>query len=229
MTDAPASLNEALLALQADLPTVSKRQTAKVETAKGSYSYRYAGLNAVMSAVLPRLNRLDLVFIARPVLIDGRPVLSCELLHVPSGERLVAEYPLGGAPNGPAQAVGSAISYGRRYCLSSMIGLVCDEDDDGRAASQRYDDDRPAQPRERRIRNGDDELADEALLRAMFADMNRHGYKDKEASLKFICEVIGREIASRKELRRGEVAAVRNALREAERDSHDETPDGGTA
>lgn len=35
-----------------------------------------------------------------------------------------------------AQGVGSAISYGRRYGLASIIGIVSDEDDDGNAASQ---------------------------------------------------------------------------------------------
>lgn len=34
------------------------------------------------------------------------------------------------------QAAGSAITYGRRYGLSALLGIVADEDDDGHAASQ---------------------------------------------------------------------------------------------
>jgi hypothetical protein len=34
-----------------------------------------------------------------------------------------------------AQGVGSAITYGRRYGLSAMVGIVADEDDDGNAAA----------------------------------------------------------------------------------------------
>lgn len=220
------SLNAALLELQANLPTVAKRQVANT----GSYSYKYAGLSSVMSALLPRLNKLGVIFISRPTLADGRPVLTCELVHVATGEKLTAEYPITAAANAPAQAIGSSISYGRRYCLTAMCGLVAEDDDDGRAATARYDDERPArQPRERQVRNGDDELADEPLLRGMFADLNRAGYKDKEASVGFITSVIGRPIESRKELRRGEVAAVRNALREGERGNHEEDPEGNTA
>lgn len=227
----PASLAEALLILQADLPTVAKRQTAKVETSKGSYSYKYAGLQAVSSAILPRLNQLGLVFIARPTLDEGRPVLLCELIHVASGERMPAEYPIAVAPIAPAQAIGSAISYGRRYCLCAMVGVVAEEDDDGRAASMRYDEDREAsrrrEPQGRRVQNGADELADEVTLRGMFADLNGAGYREKEVQLGLICSAIGRQIESRKELTRGEVAAVRRALREAQNDTHDENPGGG--
>lgn len=33
------------------------------------------------------------------------------------------------------QGIGSAVSYGRRYSLASIVGIVADEDDDGNAAS----------------------------------------------------------------------------------------------
>lgn len=33
------------------------------------------------------------------------------------------------------QGIGSAITYGRRYALAAMLGIVADEDDDGNAAS----------------------------------------------------------------------------------------------
>ena len=35
-----------------------------------------------------------------------------------------------------AQGVGSAITYGRRYGLAAIVGIVADEDDDGNAASR---------------------------------------------------------------------------------------------
>jgi hypothetical protein len=63
---------------------------------------------------------------------DGNFVLRYELLHV-SGQSRVGCYPLP-ATTSKAQELGSAITYGRRYCLSSVIGIAPDDDDDGAAA-----------------------------------------------------------------------------------------------
>jgi hypothetical protein len=54
------------------------------------------------------------------------------LLHA-SGEYItsVMSMPTG---KGDIQALGSAISYGRRYALSALVGVVSDEEDDGEAA-----------------------------------------------------------------------------------------------
>lgn len=248
MTAGPASLAEALLTLQADLPTVAKRQTAKVETTKGSYSYKYAGLQAVSSAILPRLNQLGLVFIARPTLVDGRPVLLCELIHVATGERLPAEYPIAVAPNAPAQAIGSAISYGRRYCLCAMVGAVAEEDDDGRAASMRYDEpvrDRtrsdveiPAdlrEPRERRPRNaqraepdpaGGPRMISEPQSKKLHTILGKAGHTDREAKLAYCTAAIGRDITSSNDLTFREAAQIISSIENALSEGYDE---GGPA
>lgn len=57
------------------------------------------------------------------------------VLHA-SGQFISAEVrmPLGG--NATAQSVGSALSYGRRYGLAALLGIVADEDDDGDAATE---------------------------------------------------------------------------------------------
>jgi hypothetical protein len=61
--------------------------------------------------------------------------VSAILQHVPSGESISATAPVPLAKNDP-QGAGSAITYGRRYALGMLLGLVAEEDDDAQAAMQ---------------------------------------------------------------------------------------------
>jgi hypothetical protein len=61
--------------------------------------------------------------------------LETMLLHS-SGDCITGRYPLRPTQDTP-QAYGSALTYARRYSLSSMVGIVTDEDDDGAAGSKR--------------------------------------------------------------------------------------------
>jgi hypothetical protein len=133
-TEAP-SLAAALAAVQRRLPDVRKAETAHVRSDKGNYSYRYATLPDITKAVLPLLGENGLAWVTRPTLVDERFVLVYELLHV-SGEKVSGEYPLptGGSP----QALGSAITYARRYCLCAVTGVAADDDDDGAAATEHH-------------------------------------------------------------------------------------------
>lgn len=128
----PPNLAAALAKLQTQLPRIAKSETANVVSQKGSYSYTYAGLADISAQVLPLLGAVGLAFTAKPTYDEnGRYVLLCRLLHV-SGETDEGLYllPTGGTP----QALGSAITYGRRYLLCAMVGVAPDEDDDGAAA-----------------------------------------------------------------------------------------------
>lgn len=129
----PETLAAALAAVQAELPPIDKARTAKVEMkGGGSYSYTYADLASISEAVLPLLARHGLAFLCRPALTDQGFGLWYSLLHV-SGEREDGFYPL--PSNGTPQAVGSAITYARRYVLCAVTG-VAPEDDDGQAAQR---------------------------------------------------------------------------------------------
>jgi hypothetical protein len=129
MTDHP-SLAAALAAVQAELPAVKKTKTAKVEGKDGrrGYEYSYADLAEVSQAVLPLLGRHGLSFSSKPTLDErGQFVLAYVLRHS-SGDSDSGTYPL---PTGQPQAVGSAISYARRYALCSVTGIAAEDDDDG--------------------------------------------------------------------------------------------------
>lgn len=65
---------------------------------------------------------------------DGFIQLDTRLIHI-SGEWIEGNLVM--PAGGTAQSYGSAITYGRRYALAAMVGVVADEDDDGNAASQK--------------------------------------------------------------------------------------------
>jgi hypothetical protein len=216
-TGRPASLAAALAVLQTRLPEVRKGETAVVETQKGRYTYNYAGLPAVSRAILPLLGELGLSFVCRPTLNDsGVFVLAYGLMHDPSGECVGGQYPLpaGGTP----QAIGSAISYGRRYCLAAITGMVAEDDDDAATASAQHE--KPAAARASRARRTPPSTSDTTpavdgernadtvpppMLRKLFALLADAGLSAREPALEYIAELVGRPIQSRNELSRSEV------------------------
>ena len=58
------------------------------------------------------------------------------LLHE-SGEEKSGEWPLGPVNQKP-QSLGSAITYGRRYCFTAATNIVLEDDDDGQRAQQAH-------------------------------------------------------------------------------------------
>jgi len=127
-----ASLAAALVAFQAELPEVVKGDSAEVQTKTGgTYRYRYANLADVTRVVMPVLARHGLAFMSRPHFGSDGFMLAYTLVHE-SGECREGCYPL--PATGSPQAIGSAITYARRYCLLAVTGVAPDDDDDGQAA-----------------------------------------------------------------------------------------------
>jgi hypothetical protein len=147
--DVPGSLAGSLALVQSQLPRITKDKTAQVKSDKGSYTYSYADLAAVSAEILPLLGRCGLAWVTQPTFNpDGRFVLAYQLMHV-GGDTIKGEYPLPNA--GTPQAMGSAITYARRYTLCSITGVAPDTDDDD--AAQATQQARPRQtvnPRQRR-------------------------------------------------------------------------------
>lgn len=98
------------------------------------FKSRYADLSAVRDAIVPVFNKHGLSIIQAPT-TDGFSGFSLEtrVMHE-SGEELVFNFPLPSDVN-KMQAVGSAISYARRYTLSALACIASEEDDDGNAAT----------------------------------------------------------------------------------------------
>jgi hypothetical protein len=131
VVEVPATLAGSLALVQSQLPRIVKDRTAEVPTKTGGmYSYSYADLAAVSAEILPLLGRCGLAWVTRPTTVEGRFVLTYHLLHV-SGEVIDGEFPL--PPPSTPQAMGSAITYARRYTLCAVTGVAADTDDDDAA------------------------------------------------------------------------------------------------
>src|SRR5574343_1347952 len=94
------------------------------------YGYSYADLPAIFEIINPLLAKHGLGF-TQP--ICGTKVKTI-LFHVETGEMLESETDI---PQGVGlsrmnefQVLGSAITYIRRYALSSMLGVITDKDTD---------------------------------------------------------------------------------------------------
>lgn len=133
------SLTEALVAFQAELPSVAKGNTADVPTKSGGkYSYQYADLTDVTEAIMPVLSKHGLSFSSRPTMSENGFVLAYALRHT-NGDEDTGEYPLPDPAHNPAQTIGSAISYARRYCLCAATGVAPGGDDDDAQGAQGAD------------------------------------------------------------------------------------------
>jgi ERF superfamily len=134
------SLRAALVAFQAELPKIAKLNEAEVRPKEGrSYTYTYADLADVSEVVLPKLAEHGLSFSAAPTLYEGNFVLAYRLLHVSDPDDVIAGfYPLP-SPNAPPQALGSAITYARRYALLAVTGVAPGGDDDDAASAPTVD------------------------------------------------------------------------------------------
>jgi hypothetical protein len=98
------------------------------------FKSKYADLEAIWSGCRKVLTTNGLAIIQAPSVGTGDTISVATMLVHESGEwvRDCAVYPL--VKNDP-QGAGSAITYGRRYGLSAILGMVTEDDDDGHAAS----------------------------------------------------------------------------------------------
>lgn len=127
---APIHLYAAIHAAQARIETVRKNGQ------NPHFKSKYATLDEVWESVKRPLSDAGLIVIC-DIRKDGEErVLRTRLVHAQTGEEAACEFPLSAAAASP-QAVGSALTYARRYTLTALLEIVtCDgADDDGAAAT----------------------------------------------------------------------------------------------
>ena len=117
------SINEIAVALcevQKELDGVAKNQTNSFYGKNGKPTY--ADLHAVQSSVYPIITKYGLSVTQGNQVVQGAVVVTTTLLHT-SGQwlRSAVKLPL---EKYTAQGVGGAITYGRRYGLSAIIGTA---------------------------------------------------------------------------------------------------------
>ena len=92
------------------------------------YKSNYADIPAVWVAIKDLIQEHGLYVGNSISLIDGRDTLTTRISHVDSGEYIESSLPLN-APKKDHQGYGAAITYHRRQNLTSMLNLICDDDD----------------------------------------------------------------------------------------------------
>jgi hypothetical protein len=122
------NLFKALAAFQQEVPTIHKDTQG--------YGYTYAELSTILEKINPLLKKHGLGF-TQP--ICGQSVKTI-IFHAESGETIecATDIPQGVNLKGmnEFQVLGSAITYIRRYALSSALGLVTDKDTDASGEQQ---------------------------------------------------------------------------------------------
>lgn len=100
------------------------------------FKSKYATLNSVWEAVKDALLSNGLSALQPISYKEGNPVVKTVIMHT-SGQFITGECPIICAKQNDPQALGSAITYARRYSLASILGVMTDEDDDGEQAMAR--------------------------------------------------------------------------------------------
>lgn len=120
------NIYKALADFQQEVPVILKDTSG--------YGYKYADLPAIFEVINPLLKKNGLGFYQAVDFLDSQSCIKTVVFHIESGEFIesVTLIPQGVALKGmnDFQVLGSAITYIKRYALSSLLGLVTDKDTD---------------------------------------------------------------------------------------------------
>lgn len=108
-------------------------QPAKKDADNPYFKSKYADLSAIWEVCREPLSKNGLS-VSQFVENEGEFVVVTTMLLHKSGQWLSSALSLKPVKNDP-QGYGSAATYGRRYGLSAIVGIVADVDDDGNAAT----------------------------------------------------------------------------------------------
>ena len=115
---------QALCAIQAEKPVVP------MDKKNPRFGSKYASLDSLIKVAHDLLSRHGMCFSQH--VSDG--VCVTYIVHAETGQYMASSTPIM-TDRADAQSYGSGCTYSRRYGLSSILGLVGDEDDDGNAVS----------------------------------------------------------------------------------------------
>jgi hypothetical protein len=124
-----------------------QQEVKVIHKATQGYGYSYTDLPKIFSEINPLLKKHGLGFTQLINTNEGQNYLVTILFHVESGEvlessTLVPIVQLKGMNE--YQCFGSGITYFRRYCLSSILGLVTDKDTDASGEQEKHEPKKPA-------------------------------------------------------------------------------------
>lgn len=128
-TTAPSTANiyAALAAAQAEF------QPVRMDKRNPHFGQKYASLASILASTRGALNAHGISVVQKVVSSATDVTCTTVLIHA-SGETLEGgqiTIPLPKNPSNPAQVMGSALTYARRYSLSATLCVAAEEDDDG--------------------------------------------------------------------------------------------------
>ena len=137
-------LFKALADFQQEVPVIHK--------ATQGYGYTYADLPKILEVINPLLKKHGLGFTQLLNSKDGENYLATILFHVESGESLesstlIPQIEL--KQMNLYQSFGSGCTYFRRYCLSSILGIVTEKDLDASGEQVKHEPKKPTITNER--------------------------------------------------------------------------------
>lgn len=190
------NLNKKFMQVLNEVPNFNTDETANA----GSRTYKYLNLATLLKNIKPIFKKYDLAFSQRVTFDgtgDGRQTLGTveTIIFDENEQQVVCKYPL--FVTGDPQQVGSAITYARRYSLTTVLGIFPDKDDDGSYAKQQYDNaDRPI---------GADQYA--TLVKAMDAHQ-----LPPEARGEFISGTLNRQVKGWRGITQADLAKLMDAI-----------------
>lgn len=116
---------KALLLFQTKMESISKDSTNPF------FKSKYCSLSNILENIQLPLAEAGLCFSQMP----DEHSLTTIIIHAESGEYLESSYIMPVAKQNDPQAVGSSITYARRYALGAILGLNIEDDDDANAAT----------------------------------------------------------------------------------------------
>jgi hypothetical protein len=112
----------------------SRLQKIKKDAKNLFFKSNYASLSNIQDAISGPLAEAGLAYSQMPSGVNG---LSTILIHAESGEYLMDSFIMPVSKQNDPQAVGSAITYAKRYALAGVLGLNIDDDDDANKAAEK--------------------------------------------------------------------------------------------
>jgi hypothetical protein len=144
-SDTIVEITKALVKFQMKVPPIPRNRTVTVRSPKGDYEFAYATLDVIMSAIRVPLAECGLV-IVQTLTTDQPPILITKVLHE-SGDFIGSELVVSSGSSSGPQAMGSVISYMRRYAVAAVLALTTEDDDDANSAEGNSVQERKPGPR----------------------------------------------------------------------------------
>ena len=124
-----AELFGALAKAQGQFKPIEKNREVTIRPRdKAAYSFRYADLQEILAKTMPALSANGLALIQTVEQAQAGSTLFCRLVHAAGGEISSSISLPSPRDLGDPKAFGAAITYLRRYLVTSMLGVAADDD-----------------------------------------------------------------------------------------------------